>query len=164
VYRFFCLQSHYRKPLLFTYEVLDNAKNSYEKLQKRVLSLQPQGEPDMEAVSRYQDAFCEAMGNDINTSQALTVLYDVLKGDISDATKRYLVEDFDKVFSLNLTEKVGESETDDEQAAFVEQKIAERNQARKDKDFAKADAIRQELLELGIELKDTREGTLWSRK
>jgi cysteinyl-tRNA synthetase len=104
------------------------------------------------------------MGNDINTSQALTVLYDVLKGDISDAAKRYLVEDFDKVFSLNLTAEAGEDETDDEQAAFVEQKIAERNQARKEKDFAKADAIRQELLDLGIELKDTREGTLWSKK
>jgi cysteinyl-tRNA synthetase len=164
VYRFFCLQSHYRKPLLFTYDVLDNAKNSYEKLQKRVMSLRPEGEPDMDAVRKYQDAFCEAMGNDINTSQALTVLYDVLKGDISDATKRYLVEDFDKVFSLNLTAEAGEDETDDEQAAFVEQKIAERNQARKEKDFAKADAIRQELLDLGIELKDTREGTLWSKK
>jgi cysteinyl-tRNA synthetase len=164
VYRFFCLQSHYRKPLLFTYDVLDNAKTAYEKLLKRVASLNPQGEPDMDAVNQYRDAFAEAMGSDINTSQALTVLYDVLKGDSSDATKRYLVEDFDRVFSLDLTKQQENDSADEELTKFVEQKIALRKEARQAKDFAKADAIRQELLERGIEIKDTREGTIWSTK
>jgi cysteinyl-tRNA synthetase len=165
VYRFFCLQSHYRKPLLFTYEVLDNAKTAYEKLLKRVAGLHPQGEPDMVRVRQYQDAFAEAMGNDINTSQALTVLYDVLKSDASDATKKYLVEDFDRVFSLDLTAaQMEETSVDDELTAFVESKIAQRNEARKAKDFAAADAIRQELLEHGVQIKDTREGTCWSFK
>ena len=162
VYRFFCLQSHYRKPLLFTYDVLDNSRVAYEKLRKRVAALSKDGEPDLTAAASYQDAFAEAMGSDINTSQALTVLYDVLKADISDATKRYLVEDFDKVFSLDLTVEEEENQADDALAAFVEEKIAERQAARKEKDFAKADAIRQELLDKGIAIKDTREGTVWS--
>ncbi len=164
IYRFFCLQSHYRKPLLFTYEVLDNAKVSYEKLRKRVAALDTQGEVDREAVSKYQDAFADAMGSDLNTSQALTVLYDVLKADINDVSKRFLVEDFDRVFSLNLTEAVVEETPDDELAAYVESKIAERQEARKAKDFARADAIRAELLEKGIEIKDTREGTVWNKQ
>ena len=81
---------------------------------------------------------------------------------LGDASKRYLVEDFDQVFSLDLTAEVEESQADDELTAFVEGKIAERQAARKEKDFAKADAIRQELLDRGVEIKDTREGTVWS--
>ena len=162
VYRFFCLQSHYRKPLLFTYDVLDNAKIAYEKLLKRVTALDKEGSLQQDAIAKYQDEFAAAMGNDLNTSLALTVLYDVLKADINDATKWYLVEDFDQVFSLNLTEGIQEETVDDELTAFVEKKIQERQEARKAKDFAKADAIRQELLEQGIEIKDTREGTVWN--
>jgi cysteinyl-tRNA synthetase len=162
VYRFFCLQSHYRKPLLFTYDVLDNTKIAYDKLCKRIAALSKDGEPDMDVVGEYQTAFAAAMGNDLNTSQALTVLYDVLKSDISDASKRYLVEDFDKVFCLDLTKEQKAPGADEELTAFVEEKIAQRQEARKAKDFAKADAIRQELLERGVEIKDTREGTVWS--
>lgn len=162
VYRFFCLQSHYRKPLLFTYEVLDNAKTAYEKLIKRIAALGTEGELQQEEMKKYQDEFAAAMGNDLNTSQALTVLYDVLKADLNDATKRYLVEDFDKVFSLNLTEPVEEEKIDDELTGYVEAKLAERKEAKKKKDFATADAIRDELKAKGIEIKDTREGTVWS--
>lgn len=162
VYRFFCLQSHYRKPLLFTYDVLDNAKTAYEKLLKRVASLEKEGELDREAIAGYQDAFAQAMGSDLNTSQALTVLYDVLKSGLNDASKRYLVEDFDKVFSLDLTKEAGSDNVDDELTSFVESKLAERQKARGEKDFAKADAIRQELLDRGVEIKDTREGTVWN--
>lgn len=162
VYRLFCLQSHYRKPLLFTYDVLDNTKTAYQKLVQRIAGLSEQGEIDREAVNRYQDAFAAAMGNDLNTSQALTVLYDVLKSDCNDATKRFLAEDFDKVFSLNLTAGNGDGqEADEELTAYIEAKLAERQEARKAKDFAKADDIRQELLDRGVEIKDTREGTTW---
>ena len=163
VYRLFCLQSHYRKPLLFTYDVLDNTKTAYEKLLKRVASLGTEGELQKEQIAAFQDAFAEAMGNDLNTSQALTVLYDVLKADMNDASKRYLVEDFDRVLSLNLTAGVPEetADVDDALAAFVEEKIKERQEARKAKDFARADAIRDELATKGVEIKDTREGTTW---
>ncbi|MBO5484027.1 MAG: cysteine--tRNA ligase [Lachnospiraceae bacterium] len=162
VYRFFCLQSHYRKPLLFTYEVLDNAKTAYEKLIKRIAALGTEGELQQEEIIKYQDEFAAAMGNDLNTSQALTVLYDVLKADLNDVTKRYLMEDFDKVFSLNLTAPVKEEKVDDELSAYVEAKLAERREAKKKKDFAAADAIRDELKAKGVEIKDTREGTVWS--
>ena len=158
----FCLQSHYRKPLLFNYEVLDNVKVAYEKLLKRIAGLGTEGELQKEQMAQYQDAFMQALGNDINTSQALTVVYDVLKAELNDASKRVLIEEFDTVLSLNLTKEAEKEEVDTELASYVEDMIAQRKEARKAKDFAKADAIREELLEKGIEIKDTREGTTWS--
>ncbi len=164
VYRMFCLQSHYRKPLLFSYEVLDNVKTAYEKLVKRIAALGKEGELMQDKIAEYRDKFNEAMGNDINTSQALTVLYDVLKADMNDVSKRFLVEDFDKVLSLGLLDAADNSgeAVDEELSKMVESLIAERNAARKEKNFARADEIRQELLDKGIEIKDTREGTTWS--
>jgi len=164
IYRMFCLQSHYRKPLLFSFDVLDNVKISYEKLKNKTLALAGEGMPDKDKIQPYKEQFNKAMGDDLNTSQALTVLYDVLKSDMDDTSKRYLVEDFDKVFSLGLLDGSGYGikEIDVKSAEMVERLISERNNARKNKDFAKADAIRQELLEKGIEIKDTREGTVWS--
>ena len=163
VYRMFCLQSHYRKPLVFSYEVLDNVKISYEKLLNRIHSLKKEGEPEEEKMNTYRDAFMEALGNDINTSQALTVVYDVLKADLNDISKWKLISEFDSVLSLGLTAEVETADVDEELKAYVEEKIEERKAAKKAKDFAKADAIRAELLEKGIELKDTREGTLWQK-
>lgn len=162
VYRMFCLQSHYRKPLVFSYEVLDNVKTAYEKLRKRIASLGTEGEIEQDKVEVFKDRFADAMGNDMNTSQALTVLYDVLKADLNDVSKRFLIENFDDVLSLNLTAAAEENGADEELAAWVEEKIEERKAARKDKDFARADEIRQELLDRGVEIKDTREGTTWN--
>ena len=163
VYRMFCLQSHYRKPLVFSFEVLDNVKIAYEKLQNKVSTLAEDGETEPKKMSEYREQFAEAMGSDINTSQALTVLYDVLKADMSDASKRSLIEEFEQVLSLGLFQKAGKAqEADAELTAWIEDKIAERKEAKKAKDFEKADAIRQELSDRGIELKDTREGTIWS--
>ena len=103
------------------------------------------------------------MGNDLNTSQALTVLYDVLKSGLNNASKRYLIEDFDQVLSLGLLDAADSSiEFDESIVEFAEKLIEERKQARKNKDFVKADAIRTELAEKGIEIKDTREGTVWT--
>ncbi|MBQ2101036.1 MAG: cysteine--tRNA ligase, partial [Lachnospiraceae bacterium] len=163
VYRMFCLQSHYRKPLEFSYENLDNVAQAYEKLVNKITSLSKEGEIDQKAFAEYREKFEAALADDFNTSMAITVLYDMLKADINDATKFALSESFDQVLSLNLTIPFEEEALDDDLAAFVESKIAERAQAKKDKDFAKADAIRAELLEKGIVLKDTREGTQWSR-
>ena len=105
VYRLFCLQSHYRKPLEFSYEVLDNVVAAYQKLLNRIKNLKPEGEADAAKVAEYHDKFVEAVGNDLNTSSGLTVLYDMLKDDISDATKLALADDFDRVLSLDLTKK-----------------------------------------------------------
>lgn len=162
VYRFFCLQSHYRKPLEFSYDVLDNVAVAYDKLHKKVLELKEDGEVDKEKFATYRAKFEEVLSNDLNTSMAITMIYDVLREDMNDATKKALIASFDEVLSLDLT-VVEEVEAVDEQLeAFIVAKIAERKEAKKAKDFAKADAIRAELLEKGVQIKDTREGTVWS--
>lgn len=163
VYRMFCLQSHYRKPLLFSFDVLDNVKTAYEKIVNRATALGTDGELAKDDIEKYKKYFNEAMGNDLNTSQALTVLYDVLKSGLNDASKRFLIEDFDKVLSLGLLDgNASGKEIDKDLVVLAEKLIAERNEARKNKDFAKADAIREELAQKGIEIKDTREGTVWN--
>ncbi|MCM1245319.1 MAG: cysteine--tRNA ligase [Roseburia sp.] len=164
VYRMFCLQSHYRKPLEFSYEALDNAAAAYEKLMKRIQAVPEEGTVDKALTEEYREKFAEAVGNDINTSMGLTVLYDVLKADISGATKREIIMAFDEVLSLGLAKAWEEAEApaaDAELTAYVEEKIAERAAAKKEKDFARADAIRDELKEKGIVIKDTREGVVW---
>lgn len=165
VYRMFCLQSHYRKPLEFSYEVMDNVKSSYEKLVRRIAGLGCDGDVDEHAYAEYRGKFEDALCSDLNTSMAITVLYDLLKADCNDVTKRKLIESFDEVLSLNLlsAKKEETGTVDEELAAYVEQKIAERKEAKKAKDFAKADAIRNELMERGILLEDTREGVKWKK-
>ena len=102
----------------------------------------------------------------MNTSMAITVIYDLLKADINDKTKLELIKDFDYVLSLNLLQAAGESKetggnVDAELETFINEKIAARAAAKKEKDFAKADAIRAELLDRGVAIKDTREGVVW---
>ncbi len=161
VYRFFCLQSHYRKPLEFSYEVLDNVGVAYEKLHKRVLELKEDGAVDEAKFAEYRTKFEEVLSNDMNTSMAITMIYDVLRDDMNDATKKALIASFDEVLSLDLTVAEEAAAVDAELEAFVLAKIEERKAAKKEKDFAKADAIRAELLEKGVQIKDTREGTVW---
>ena len=161
VYRFFCLQSHYRKPLEFSYEVLENVGVAYEKLHKKVLELKEDGAVDEVKFAEYRGKFEEALCNDMNTSMAITMIYDVLRDDMNDATKKALVASFDEVLSLDLTVAEEAAAIDAELEAFILAKIEERKAAKKEKDFAKADAIRAELLEKGVQIKDTREGTVW---
>lgn len=168
VYRLFCLQSHYRKPLTFSFDSLTNAAQAYQKLIGRVAALSKEGEPDKDAAEPFRKRFAEALGNDLNTSFGLTVLYDVLKSDLSDATKRYLVGDFDRVLSLDLlkaAEKAGksgqEAEIPEELRAEIEELLAKRAEARKNKDWAAADAIRDELNARHVVMKDTPSGVEW---
>lgn len=164
VYRLFCLQSHYRKPLEFSYEVLDNMSAAYDKLVKRIAALNRVGEVEKEKFAAYREKFEAALCDDLNSSMAITVLYDMLKADISDATKLALAESFDEVLSLNLTDACAEESVDAELEQFILSKIEERKTAKEEKDFARADAIRAELLERGIVLEDTREGVKWKRR
>lgn len=166
VYRMFCLQSHYRKPLEFSYEVLDNMSAAYKKLVKRIADLKDEGNVEKDAFDAYKARFVEAISNDLNTSMALTIVYDLLKAEMNDKTKLELIKDFDRVLSLNLTTAKTEEpkeEVDSELEQYVLEKIEERKAAKKEKDFAKADAIRNELLEKGIVLEDTREGVKWKK-
>ena len=163
VYRMFCLQSHYRKPLVFKEEILNQVADTYKKLKKRIAALSTEGDIDEALLKEWHDKFASEVGNDVNTSMGITLVYDVLKSDLSDAAKRAVIEDFDRVLSLDLLKEEKDDEVDDELTAFVEAKIAERAEAKKNKDFAKADAIRDELLTKGIAIKDTREGVVWER-
>ena len=162
-YRLFCLQSHYRKPLVFSYDALDQATNTYNKLKKRIADLSKEGTVNEAAVAEYKAKFVEAVGNDVNTSMGITLLYDVLKAELDDATKRAVIGSFDEVLGLDLLKEEAKAEpsVDAELEAYVLAKIEERKAAKKEKNFALADAIRAELLEKGIELKDTREGVEW---
>lgn len=164
VYRFFCLQSHYRKPLIFSYEALDQANGIFRKLKKRIGELDTEGAVDKDAVKEYKERFLEAVGNDVNTSMGITLVYDVLKTDLGDATKRAIIESFDFVLGLDLLKEAAEETTvDAELEAYVLAKIEERKAAKKEKNFALADSIRNELLEKGIVLEDTREGVKWKK-
>ena len=169
VYRFFCLGSHYRKNLVFSFENLDNAKVSFDKLIARISQLDgASGEVDETSFEKGREIFRAALDNDLNTSLAVTALYDVLKLDASDATKLKLIEDFDYVLGLDLIKKATEARKNDsatgdaEDSALVEYikaKIEERRAAKAERNFALADAIRAELLEKGVTLVDKREGT-----
>lgn len=162
-YRLLCLQSHYRKQLIFTFENLDNAQQSYKKLKQKTLSLKDDGILDEDKFNYYKNEFLKYINEDMNTSSAITVLYDVLKdNDISDLTKKELVKSFDSVLSLDLLQKE-ENSIDTDLVKYVEKQINLRMEAKKNKDFELADKIRNDLLEKGIELKDTREGTVWSK-
>ena len=164
-YRLFCLQSHYRKPLVFSFEALDQAAGTYNKLKKRIADIKEEGSVDEALVKEWKDKFVEAVGNDVNTSMGITLLYDVLKTDLNGATKRAVIASYDEVLGLDLLKAEEKEETgvDAELEAFVLAKIEERAAAKKEKNFALADAIRDELLQKGIVIKDTREGVQWTK-
>ena len=174
-YRFFCLQSHYRKSLVFSYENLDNAQGAFDKLIAKIASLK-ENEADVideNAVKELTDKFKAALDNDINTSLGITVLYDVLKAKTNDKTKLALLADFDKVLSLSLLDeakKVRESKKEEASAPavdadfskYVEEQLVLRAEAKKAKNWAEADRIRDELTAKCVKILDTPDGAKWS--
>ena len=180
-YRLFCLQSHYRKSLVFSWENLDNAQTTYNKLIAKIAALKPgEGEIEQEAVDALRARFKAALDNDLNTSLAVTCLYDVLKYKTNDATKLYVLGDFDSVLSLSLLEKADKKREElkkqavtagqftivsesGESDAEVEAKIMARQDAKKARNFAEADRIRDELKAAGIEVTDIPHGARWKR-
>lgn len=159
-YRFLCLQSHYRKQMIFTFESLDIAENAYKKLLNRVANLKNDGVVDKNIKEMYITKFKETLEDDLNTSNSLTVLYEVLKSDINDATKRELVLEFDKVLSLDLM-KSNTNDVDSNKKKYIQEMIEKRELAKREKNYVLADEIRNKLNEEGIILKDTREGTIY---
>ena len=188
-YRLFCLQSHYRQILVFSWENLDNAAGTYQKLVNRVAAVKPNDakQPDLEAAKKYQEKFLKGLSNDLNTSLAITSVYDVLKAkDIDDVTKLYLIGDFDKVLSLNLLEAAakvrasaavttaapagsdaytiaGPADATEEENAKVTALLIARYEARKAKNWAESDRIRDELAAMGVVVKDAKNSAVWSR-
>ena len=158
-YRLFCLGSHYKNQLVFTFESLDSSQNAYNKLINKIKSIKKDDSKiNQEDFDKYNNEFKNALADNLNTSNALTVLYDVLKSNINNNTKLALVESFDKVLSLNLL-KEEETSHNEELVKYIEEMILKRTEAKKNKNFELADSIRNELLSKGIVLKDTREGT-----
>lgn len=140
VYRLFCLQSHYRKPLEFSYEVLDNMTTAYNKLIKKIGELKADGSVDEEAFAGFRNKFEDAICSDLNTSSAITVIYDVLRSDINDVTKLELIKSFDEVLSLDLLKDHGndkEGSVDSELKEYILAKIEERKAAKKRKRLCK---------------------------
>ena len=171
VYRLFCLGSHYRKNLVFSWENLENAKTAYNKLVSKIATLKANegDEIDESGMEKGREIFKNALDNDLNTSLAVTALYDALKLPVNDKTKLALIAEFDTVLGLDLIGHANEmnkndeaetsSEADSEFVLYIKEKIAARAAAKKAKNFAEADAIRAELLEKGVTLVDKREGT-----
>ena len=161
-YRFMCLNTSYRKVLVFTYDTLDQARSTYQKLKNRIKTINSNldGNIDTDKFNEYKNKFSEAISNDLNMPVALSVLYDVLKDDISNSTKIELVKSFDTVLSLDLL-KEEEKIVDSELEQYILDMIEKRKEAKMNKDFALADQIRDELLSKGIVLKDTREGVTY---
>jgi cysteinyl-tRNA synthetase len=180
VYRFFCMQSHYRKNLVFSWENLDNAVVTYNKMIQKIAALKPgDGEIDAAAFDALKAKFLDAVGNDLNTALAVTAVYDALKYQTNDATKLAVLDDFDKVLGLDLLKKAEAKRKElaaapkagtftvisesGEADAEIEAKIMARQDAKKAKNFAEADRIRDELKAAGIEITDIPGGAKWKK-
>ncbi len=168
-YRLFCLQSHYRRNLVFSWENLDNAVVAYDKLVAKIAALQDDGPADENALHALKERFAGALNGDLNTSLAITAVYDALKAKTNDATKLAAIADFDQVLSLDLrkaADALKKQQEEAEQASAdpeIDALVAARTQAKKDKNYAEADRIRDELKARGIEIIDTPHGVKWRK-
>jgi len=168
-YRLFCLQSHYRRNLVFSWENLDNAVVAYQKLIAKIAALNPQGEVDTAALDAMKQKFANALNGDLNTSVAVTALYDVLKAKANDATKLAAIADFDQVLSLNLlsaAQALRDKQAAEEAANAdpeIDALVAARTAAKKEKNWAEADRIRDVLKAMGVEIIDTPQGAKWRK-
>lgn len=159
-FRFMCLQSHYRKQLVFSYDVLKQVESQYDKLRNKISLIKDEGELDKNKFDSYNDKFINYLSNDLNTANAITLLYDLIKDDsVNGHTKLELIKSFDMVFSLDLI--MDTSDVDREMETYILGKIEERREAKLNKNYELSDSIRAELLDKGIELIDTREGTTY---
>ena len=157
-FRFMCLNSHYRKQLVFSYDALDQAYATLKKLRNRISSIVVEGDVENDKFDFYKNKFVNELSNDLNTANAISVLYEVLKDDtLNGATKVALVSDFDKVLSLDLIQE--KKSLSNEQ--YILEQIAKRADAKKNKNFSLADEIRDELMKQGIRLIDGRDGTTY---
>ena len=159
-FKLMCLMSNYRKQLVFSYDILKQVEGAYNKLKNRILAINDIGELDTTKFDYYTDKFKEELSNDLNTANGITLIYDLLKDDsVNGHTKIEIINDFDKVFSLDLTKKTLNTSIDMDK--YIKDKIEERRIAKMNKNYELSDSIRDELLDKGIILTDTREGTTY---
>jgi cysteinyl-tRNA synthetase len=150
-YRYFCLGTHYRNPLMFSFEAMDSAKAGYKKLVDRVLELKSTGG---KGSSDYLEKFTLGINDDMNTAKGLAVMWEVLKDEkLSDKDKYATLLEFDTVLGL------GFKDLEVEKIPAAVKKLAEeRLVARNAKDWAKSDELRDEISKLGYVVGDTKEG------
>jgi len=159
-FKLMCLMSNYRKQLVFSYDILKQVEGAYNKLKNRILAINDIGELDTTKFGYYTDKFKKELSNDLNTANGITLIYDLLKDDsVNGHTKIEIINDFDKVFSLDLTKKTLNTSIDMDK--YIKDKIEERRIAKMNKNYELSDSIRDELLDKGIILTDTREGTTY---
>ncbi len=163
-YRYFCLNTHYHKPLAFSMDALRGAQNAFHNLKNKILELleeKNEEKSNKEKLKEYEIKFHEEINDDLNTPKALAVLWVLLKdSEVSSLDKYNLIIKFDEVLGLNLKELKKEEEKISEE---IETLIKEREKARKNKDWVKADSIRDQLKKQGIILEDTPKGIRWRK-
>ncbi len=179
VLRFFMLSAHYRSPLNFSADIMESSKNALERIltaAEKLRDLGNGGRPEeltaeerekLESMKEYRKKFEEAMDDDLNTADAIAAVFELVKfanTEVGEGSSKAfagaLLEELTSLADiLGFTLEKKEESLDEE----VERLIAERQAARKAKNFARADEIRAELLEKNIVLEDTREGVKWKR-
>ncbi len=154
-YRYFCLGTHYRHPLMFSYEALDGAKNARKRLNERIIELKKgKGKSSSVEQKKYLDQFTAQINDDLNTPQVLATMWDLLKDDaLSNKDKYALLLKFDAIFGFDLKKVKGEKIP-----AAVVTLAEERLQARQNKDWKKSDELREKISQLGYVVGDTKEG------
>jgi len=166
-YRYFFLQAHYRQQQTFTDEALEAAATGYDRLVALACGLREtpdEAELDEARLASWRERFRDALRDDLNGPRALAVAWEVARSqELSPGERWGLLRDFDRVLALDLENalpRAAATESDPRIDALVEQ----RQQARRSKDFASADRIRDELDAEGILIEDTPEGARWRRK
>lgn len=154
VYRMFNFSSHYKKPINFTYEAMDSAKTALKRLKDGYESnINGVDDVDNSVILEFKERFLEAINDDLNMPQALSVVWDVIRYEKKSPKIAELLKNFDEVLGLNIDKKE-EVDISDEIVNILE----ERKEARINKDYAKSDELRDKLKELGYIVKDTKDG------
>ncbi len=178
--RFFMLSAHYRSPINYSKDMLNQAKSSLERIKNCKNNLNfiltkidktDMSEQEKENIAYLQECktnFIDKMNDDLNTADAITAIFDLVKfanTNVSiDSSKVFVQQTLDMLNELTGVLNIAMDKADEDvDVAKIEELIEQRNIAKKSKDFAKADTIRDELKQMGIEIKDTRQGVQWSR-
>lgn len=179
VLRFFMLSAHYRNPINFSHDLMESAKNGLERIVTAVANLKHLSENAKEgsmasdeaekiaSLKEMYDKFEQAMDDDFNTADAISAVFEIVKfansNSSAENTKEYIDTLIKKITTLTDVLGLKVEKKEEILDEDIEKLIAERQQARKDRNFARADEIRDELLAKGIVLEDTREGVRWKR-
>jgi cysteinyl-tRNA synthetase len=164
VFKYFCLNAHYRSKLNFTWEAIEAAQVSLDRLLEGALAQKKGNESvDNETIAAFKSEFENAINDDLNIPKALGVVWNVIRYSKKSKQLFDLLVEFDKVLGLGIDKVEEKSEKQDDVSAEVEELISQRQQARKDKNWKLADEIRDKLKGMGIVLEDTPQGVKWRK-